>query len=115
MFNFSRYQMSALAHGSDVRLGNDIAKLLREDFPDLVSDSASLDAFVTVAMEDGRALGLYGDQSIATYTVVAFLAGLDVKRDHRLIQAMIVPRRSEEDKAKWMQDWISEIAREIEA
>ena len=115
MLNFSRAQMSPLAHRSDVRFRHDVVMLLQEDFPELANDAASLDAFVTVAMEDARALGIRGAQAMATYAVVAFLVGLDVKRDPRLIKAMVIPRLSEEDKAMWMQDWIDAITRALEA
>lgn len=115
MINFSGVQLLALAEGSHRRLKQDIARLLREDFPDLADDAMALDAFIDIALADARELKIEGPEATATYAVIAFLMGLEVKDDKRLRNALLEEGLSEVDKARWMQAWIQAIARALEA
>lgn len=115
MLEFSKSQMSTMAHEFDAGLKGSIERLLREDFPDLTDDPQALSAFATVAIEDARFLGIRSGQGIAAYAVAAFLLGLEVKNDRRLVEAMLAGCRTQEEKTRWLEQWIITIARELEA
>ena len=110
MLTVSHQQMAALAAGKEAGFRQRLFEFLCEEFPDQAEDRAAVVAVVDVGIADARNLGLQGARAIAVYVTVAFLLGMEIKDDPRLVAAVRDSRASEADKIAWLQDWLGAIA-----
>lgn len=89
---------------------------LREQFPDAKDmPAAELEAGVDLCIAKAESYGIDTCQDVATYTVTAFLVGVDFDTDFPAATDILVsPVLGSGDKAQWLREWTAELFRALE-
>jgi hypothetical protein len=114
MVTISPRALAALELSQENKFRKQLVGLLSESFPELVDDAGVVYDFADIAIEDARHTGLRSAAGISVYVIVAFLLGLDVKNDPRLVHALTLSARNEDEKILWLQGWIAAISSALE-
>jgi hypothetical protein len=87
-----------------------LAESLMIDYPAQAFDRDTVNAVVTVGIEDARDAGLISARGIAMYVLAAFLMGMDIKYDQRFLNAVRYSTLNEANKIQWIEEWLYAIA-----
>jgi hypothetical protein len=94
-----------------------LVQFLRENFDDAKAMPApELEGSVDLCLAKSERYGLETGQDAATFTVTAYLLGLDFDRDFpAATDVLLSPVLASPDKAEWLREWTEELFRTLEA